>query len=528
MIRVRLVSIVGATALLGVLAVGCGSSSSSSGGSDASATIIRGTTDQPISYDPAGAYDLPSYDGIYAMYQNLLTVEPGGNKAVPEAAESCDFTDKTNQTYECKIKDGLTFSDGSPLTAEDVVFSFERNVNIADPNGASSLLANMKDVKASSDDKSVTFDLKAPDATWPLVLTTASFAIVPSDAYPADKLQPSDKVVGSGRYTLAQYEPGQQTVIEKSDTYQGDTPAKNTRVIIQYFDKASALKLAVENGDVDIAYRSLSPTDIADLDGSSGVNVVSGNGTEIRYLVFNTKLQDGGSDAGKLAIRQAVAQTIDRQAIADNVYNGTVQPLYSMVPQGVNFATKAFADKYGETPDVAAAKQTLADAGINTPVPLEVWWTPSHYGAASGDEYAEIKRQLDDSGLFDVTLKSTEWNQYSTAAFTDKYPQYQLGWFPDYPDADDYTASFYAPASFLNIHYDNPEMNKLLAEEKGSSDDSVRSAAFARIQEIGAEDAPTIPIWQADQVAAVRDGVNGVQDTFDPSFIFRFWLISKS
>ena len=56
----------------------------------------------------------------------------------------------------------------------------------------------------------------------------------------------------------------------------------------------------------------------------------------------------------------------------------------------------------------------------------------------------------------------------------------------------------------------------------------MRQKAFEQIQQIGAEDAPTIPIWQGDQVAAVRDGVEGVEETFDPSFIFRFWLISKS
>ena len=74
-----------------------------------------------------------------------------------------------------------------------------------------------------------------------------------------------------------------------------------------------------------------------------------------------------------------------------------------------------------------------ADAGVKTPVPLEIWWTPSHYGPVSSDEYAQIKHQLDASGLFNVTLKSTEWNQYDTDAFTNKYPAYQLGWFPDYP-----------------------------------------------------------------------------------------------
>ena len=85
-----------------------------------------------------------------------------------------------------------------------------------------------------------------------------------------------------------------------------------------------------------------------------------------------------------------------------------------------------------------------------------------------------------------------------------------------------------ADTSFLNDHYDNPEIDKLLAEEKASTDDAdAPEGVRRRSRRSAAEDAPTIPIWQGDQVAAVRDGVNGVEDTFDPAFIFRFWLISK-
>jgi peptide/nickel transport system substrate-binding protein len=517
-----------AVVVIAMVAAGCGGSDDEGGGdsgsTSSSATIIRGTTDQPVSYDPAGAYDLPSYDVIYNVYQNLMTIPPGGNDPEPEAAESCDFTDDT--TYECTLKSGLTFSDGSELTSEDVKFSFDRNVKIADPNGASSLLANVKSVSAP-DPQTVSFKLKQPDATFPFLLTVGSFAIVPSDVFPADKLQPSDKVIGSGRYTVASYKPGQQTVLTKNAKYKGPAPPKNGRAIVQYFDKASALKLALEQGNVDIAYRSLSPTDLESMGDADGVSIVEGNGTEIRYLVFNLKLMSGDNDEQKKAIRQAVAQTVDRQALAENVYNGTVDPLYSMVPQGLQFATKSFADKYGESADPDGAKQTLEDAGVKTPVPLELWWTPSHYGPVSGDEYAELKNQLDSSGLFDVTLKSTEWNQYSEAAFTDKYPQYQLGWFPDYPDAYDYTSPFYAKDSFLNIHYDNADMQKALGEAAASSEEAARTDAFNQIQEIGAEDVPTLPLWQGKQVAAVRDGVVGVKDTFDPSFIFRYWLISK-
>jgi peptide/nickel transport system substrate-binding protein len=511
-----------AAVLIGVLAAAVAGCGSSSGGNS---VIIRGTTDQPVSYDPAGAYDLPSYDVIYAIYQNLMTIPAGQSTPVPEAASKCDYTDNSNQTYECTLKPNLKFSDGSPLTSKDVVFSFERNVKIDDPAGGASLLANMKSVSAP-DSKTVVFHLKAPDATWPFVLTTGSAAIVP-DTYPPNKLQPSNNVIGSGRYALQSYDPGTQTVLTKSDSYTGSDPAKNDKVIIQYYKTSSDLALALKNGEVNIAYRSLSPTDLDSLKNQSGIQIVSGNGIEIRYLVFNENLQPGATAAQKLAIRQAVAYTVDRQAIASRVYDGTVQPLYSMVPQGLKYATEPFKTQYGASPDVAKAKQVLQQAGVKTPVPMEIWYTPSHYGPVSADEYAEIKSQLDDSGLFDVTLKSTEWNQYSTAAFTDKYPIYQLGWFPDYPDADDYTASFYSKDSFLNDHYSNPEMEKLLAQEKATTNDSQRAKAFSQIQDIGAKDAPTIPIWQGKQIAAAQDDIHGIELTFDPSFIFRYWLISK-
>jgi len=519
----RLIFAAVAAAALSAGVAACGSDDEGGGGE--SSILIHGTTDQPVSYDPAGSYDLPSYNVIFNVYQNLMQVPPGGNKPEPEAAESCDFTDQNNQVYECKLQSGLKFSDGSDFTSEDVKASFDRNLKIADPQGASSLYLNLKNIE-TPDDTTVVFNLKAPDATWPFLLTTGGAAIAPAE-YPADKVQPSDEVVGSGRYQVESYEPGQQTVLEANPEYTGDDPAQVDQVVIQYYDKSSTLKQAVEQGEVDLAYRSLSPTDISDLEGADGVEVYQEPGVEIRYMNFNLDLMPGDNDEQKIAIRQAVAQTIDRASIAENVYNGTADPLYSMVPSGLQFHTEAFADRYGDQPDPDAAKKTLANAGVDTPIPLEVWWTPSHYGPVSGDEYAEIKRQLDDSGLFEVTLKSTEWNQYSEAAFTDKYPVYQLGWFPDYPDADNYTSSFYSKDSFLNIHYSNPEMEKLLAEEKANTDESAREQAFAKIQEIGAEDAPTIPYIEISQVAVAGDAVSGVEDTLDPSYIFRYWLISK-
>jgi peptide/nickel transport system substrate-binding protein len=509
-------------AALAIAATGCGSSGTGGGG-----TIIRGTIDQPVGYDPAGVYDLPSWDAIVNMYETVLWIPPGGNKPEPDAA-SCDYTNPT--TYKCTVRDGDQFSDGTALDSKDIKFSFDRNIKIANPQGASSVLANLKSTEAR-DPKTVIFHLKKPDATFPFVLTMQSMAIVPADgpnAYPADKLQPSTKVTGSGHYKLASYEPGQQTVLVKNDKYTGPQPAQNDRAIIQYFKTPSSLKLAVEQGDVDIAYRNLSATDYKDLRGESGLKVIGGKGIEIRYIVFNENLQPGDNDAQKLAIRKAVAQTIDRDSIAKNVYDDTVQPLYSMIPQGLDYATQAFKDTYGASPNVNAAKQELEKAGVKTPVDFELWYTPSHYGASSADEYAEIKHELDDSGLFNVSLKSSEWAQYDEAALTDKYPNFQFGWFPDYPDAYDYSGYFFASNSFLNDHYSNPTMDKLLSQAAAETDHAKRAKLFDQVQKISAEDVPTIPVWQGGQVAAIQDNIEGVEKTFDPAFLFRFWTITKS
>jgi peptide/nickel transport system substrate-binding protein len=512
-----------AAAALGALAVaGCGSSGTGGGG-----TIIRGTTDQPVGYDPAGVYDLPSWDALVNIYETVLWIPPGGNKPEPDVA-SCDFTNAT--TYKCTVRAGDQFSDGTALTSKDIKFSFDRNIKIANPQGASSVLSNLKSTEAP-DPKTVIFHLKKSDATFPFVLTMQSMAIVPADgpnAFPADKLMPSDQVVGSGHYKLASYEPGQQTVLLKNPKYSGPQPAQNDRAIIQYFKTPSSLKLALEQGNVDIAYRNLSATDYRDLRGQSGISVIGGKGIEIRYIVFNENLQPGSNDAQKLAIRKAAAQVIDRQAIAKNVYDGTVQPLYSMIPQGLDYAQQTFKDVYGASPNVQAAKQELQKAGVKTPVDLELWYTPSHYGASSADEYAEIKHELDGSGLFNVTLKSSEWAQYDQSALTDKYPQFQFGWFPDYPDAYDYSGYFFASNSFFNDHYSNPTMDKLLSEAAATTDKAKRATLFDQIQKIAANDVVTIPVWQGGQVAAIQDNIHGVEKTFDPAFLFRFWTISKS
>lgn len=521
MLRRRLLAVASAGVLAASMAA-CGGGSSQSGSvAGGGPAWILGTTDTVTSLDPAGSYDLGSSTLQYQMYQQLLTVPAGQTKPVGDAAKSCKYDNPT--TFSCTLRKGLKFSNGHDLTSSDVKFSFERNLKIADPSGASVLLGSLKSID-TPDPQTVIFHLNKPDTTFQYVLTHASAgSIVDEQVFPADKLVSNNEAVGSGPFNMVQYEDGNQAVLQKSATYQGPREAKSSRVFVKYYSESSALKLAVQNGEVDVAWRTLSPTDLKDLSTDSNVNVINGAGSEIRYFVWQLGTKVGGS----LPIRQAVAQLIDRNAIAQRAYDGTVDPLYSIVPPGFPGQVDAFKNQYG-SPSVAKAKAILQKAGVKTPVTLTLGYTPSHYGPASVDEATELQRQLNDSGLFKVQLKSAEWTQYQTLYKQNAYDLFQLGWFPDFLDADNYLSPFFVDGGFYANNYTNKTMNQLVAKEQGTSDEQVRQQTFEQMQNIVAKDVPLIPSWVGKNTAVAAPDMQGVEQTLDPAFIFRMWTVSKN
>jgi peptide/nickel transport system substrate-binding protein len=498
---------------------GAGASQSALGGSAQSGVLIAGTTDSVTNIDPAGNYDYGSFTLGVNMLEHLYDAR-NGSKIVPSLATSCAPAGST-KTWRCSLRRGVKFHDGSDFDSADVKFSFDRVLKIKDPSGISSLLSNLKSVRTNGR-YGVTFNLKAPQSTWRFILASGAGGIVPS-TYPANKLQANNQPqIGTGPYKLVRYTPGQQAVFERFDDYWGPA-AKNEGLIIRYYAKSSTMKLALERGEIDMAFQTFTPTELASLAKARNVRVYQGQGAVIRYLVLNVAREPFNN----IAVRRAVAYMIPRQAIASRVYRGTVKPLYSMPPAGLPGHIDAFASRYGRSPNVAAAKRELQRAGLDMPFPIEVWWTPTHYGDASADEYAEMKRGLERGGVFKVTLKSAEWAQYSDALGT-QYNAFQLGWFPDYPDPENYVLSFYQEDNFTANGYVNQRMFALLAQEQAAKTEAKRLAIIRQIQRIAAADAPIIPYWQGNMIAAARTNVRGIPSTLDAAFIMRYWKLSKS
>jgi peptide/nickel transport system substrate-binding protein len=473
------------------------------------------------------------------VYPFLMNTPYGSPDVEPDIAESAEFTSPTD--YTVTLKPGLTWANGNDLTSSDVKFTFDRQLAINDPNGPASLLYNLDSVDAP-DDTTVVFHLKSPnDQVFPQILSSPAGPIVDEDVFSATALTPDADIVSgkafAGPYSITSYDLNNLVTYEANPDYQGLLGAPKTKKVnVKYYTDASNLKLDVQEGNIDVAFRSLSATDIDDLRGNDKVKVVDGPGGEIRYIVFNFNTQPYGATtpeadpAKALAVRQAVAHLIDRQEIADQVYKGTYTPLYSYVPEGLTGATQSLKDMYGDgngAPDAAKAAQVLQAAGVQTPVQLNLQYSNDHYGPSSGDEYALIKDQLEKSGLFTVNLQTTEWVQYSKDRVADVYPAYQLGWFPDYSDADNYLTPFFLTENFLSNHYSNQQVNDLILQQATTADAGQRQALIEQIQDLEAKDLSTLPYLQGSQVAITGTDVDGAQDTLDPSFKFRYGALSK-
>ncbi|MCZ2817436.1 ABC transporter substrate-binding protein [Modestobacter sp. VKM Ac-2984] len=537
--RRALVATAGITATALALSA-CGGDDGDGGGSGGGGdSLIVGTTDKITTIDPAGSYDNGSFAVMNQVYPFLMNTPLGSPDVEPDIAESAEFTSPTE--YTVTLKDGLTFANGNELTASDVKFSFDRMVAINDENGPASLLYNLDSVEAP-DDTIVVFNLKSPDdQVFPQILSSPAGPIVDEDVFAADALTTDQEIVEgnafAGPYAITNYDQNNLVSYEAFDGYQGLLGAPETETVnVRYYADSSNLKLDVQEGNVDVAFRSLTATDVEDLRSDDSVQVVDGPGGEIRYITFNFNTQPYGATtpeadpAKALAVRQAAAHLIDREELAEQVYKGTYTPLYSYVPEGLTGAVEPLLEQYGDgsgAPDVEAARQVLEAAGVQTPVELDLQYSNDHYGPSSGDEYALIKDQLESSGLFTVNLQTTEWVQYSKDRVADVYPAYQLGWFPDYSDADNYLTPFFLTENFLANHYSDQQVNDLILEQATTVDPAERQALIEQIQAEVAQDLSTLPYLQGAQVAVTGTDVQGAEDTLDPSFKFRYGALSK-
>ena len=495
------------------------------GGSDVEQKLAVGTTSSPSTLDPAAAWD-GSWELMRNVFQTLVSFPTGSTSPEPDAADNCRFTDLTSTAYRCELRPGLKFSNGDKLDAEAVKFSIDRIKSIGVKGGPLGMLGSLDRVETKGDDV-VIFHLSKPDATFPFVLATPAMSLVAPSAYSAHKIRDDGKVTGSGPYLLDAYKAGDRSELVKNPDYKGFADRKNDAVTIRYFKDSAALVPALRKGEIDATYRGLSAEEVVDLednkDENSDLQLVETVGADIRFLVFNPD----DPAAGNPAVRRAIAQLVDRDALVAKVYQGTAEPLYSMVPKGIAGHTTSFFDTFGD-PDSKKAKKILTKAGITEPVALTFWFTTDRYGSSTAPEFAELKRQLEASGLFKITLKSKPWKTFQEGFTKGEYPVFGRGWFPDFPDPDNFIAPFVGKDSVTGMPYVKNEItNELLPQSRKESDRGAVSQEFERAQEILVDDVRLLPLWQGKLYVAAREDIGGGERALDPQTVMQMWELYR-
>lgn len=483
--------------------------------------LVIGTTDSWSSFESAWVYSFHDWELFHQCADGLLNSVPGGAGEVePALAESYDVSDD-GTVFTFHLREGVEFPDGTAFNADAVIFSLERIAKIAEIEGANAdfLYTAYTTGVEKIDDMTVAVTFADSFAFAPQLVATNPWKILNPNQWTDTEAGTENTACGIGPYVLETFTEGEEAVFQANDSYYGDAPAEDT-VIIRYFADSSTMALALQNGEIDIAWKSLAPGDLDALKSVDGVNVETQGGTEIRYIVFNSTTPPFDNPD----VRLGLAMLLNRQEVADLAWQGTKAPLYSMVPPGFLGHSPA----YDGTEDVAAGLELLASAGIDAdnPLVMDLWYSPTHYGDTEADVAAVLKDQLESSGVVEVTLQFLEWAAYRDAGRAGELPVNLLGWYPDYLDSDNYLNPFaHSPAAWSGSNYNNPDMDALLDAQAGEGDEAARVALLEEIQELWVTESPFVPVGQGSLFVAYNDGISNV--ILDPLALFHYFLIEK-
>ena len=369
--------------------------------------LVVGTTDKLSVFDPADVYDFHAWEIWNNTGDGLLVNEPGSaGKVVPGLAEKYEATED-GMEYTFYLRQGLKFPDGTPFNADAVKWTIDRVIKMNEALGGevAFLVSDYVAKVDVIDEYTVKFTLKTPVGFFPQLVSSNPYKIISPNAWSMDAYEADNTSGGIGRYQITSWKRDEELVMEANPDYYGN-PAKTTKVVIRYFADSATMRLALENGEIDIAWKSLSPVDLKSLEGTDGIVIEKQPGTEIRYICYNCKTEPFTNKE----VRNALAMMLDREEIADVGFQGNKVPLYSMIPPGFLGHNP---DYYGDA-DVDAAKALLKAAGYDESKPLEMdfWYSPSHYGDTEADVAALIKDQWESSGVVKVNLQNAEWATY--------------------------------------------------------------------------------------------------------------------
>ncbi|WP_433675869.1 ABC transporter substrate-binding protein [Microbacterium gorillae] len=463
----------------------------------------------PTSTNPINLNDRWGLTFANIVYSPLARVE-GDGTVVNELADSITPAED-GLSVTVKLKSGLKWSDGEPLTAEDVVFTYTEKAKKENGN-ADLLWVGDKPITAeATDDTTVVFHLPSISAAALSNIATETY-IIPKHVYgeitdfsTAD-LDPA--AVGSGPYQLAEYKRGEYLRFEPNPNYAGDAP-QISDLTLRIVSNADTVKTALQTGEVDASF--ITAAQVEEFEGTD-VTVHPYAEGRVAYLgVIAAKVPD-------VKVRQALFYALDKKQIDDGAFLSTdyYEPAYSILPPSNPFATEDV-EKY-ET-DLKKAQTLLAGA------------TPTlTLGYTAGDPAQETEATLiqEQAGKAGITVELQAVDPSALYADIEKGAGSSfdvfLGGYIMGNDPDAYSALFRTGASANYFAYSNPAVDTLFDQGVAELDDAKRKAIYADLQKTIADDAVFYPLADNLKILATGPRVGGVDEAvLVPIYTFEHW-----
>lgn len=475
-----------------------------------------------------GSLDVTREAGIVNYVVALLCLESltaigADGKLAPSLATAWSQPDPL--TYVYKLRQGVTFSDGTPMTADDVLASIEVNTKKGSTSALAYAYAPVTSVKATAEDE-ITFRLSAPTSTFgwvpsPGTLQVSSRAFLQKNG---DKVgTPQALLLGTGPYVVTEFAPDSHVLLERNESWWGGE-VEVASIRLDFITDENTRQLAMRDGSVDVAL-SVPPNQIADWKAISGTTVKTTTDNSLVTLAFNTSVAPWSD----LKVRTAVAHCIDRKAVVDSVLRGNADVALTIPTKaqwGGLLTAHQVDDLYASIPqvdiDLDAAASLLAESSV--PDGFSATVTYPNSGPLIGRALLTLAENLKGLGI-DLTVKEITLEQW--IADLGKHAGIAVGWyFPATGDPAEYVQLLlngaYAATGGTNLaEYRNQEVTALLDQEVASTDPAKRGELLGKALVAAAADVAYQPLWWGQTATAFGQGL--APEDFGPYFFLGPW-----
>lgn len=472
-----------------------------SGQSGAGGVLTVAISGEPDQLDPHRTSAYHSFQVLENVYDTL--VEPDANLAMKPALATEWSTSEDQLTWTFTLREGVTFTDGSPLTAEDVVYSYTRIID--EKLNAAYRFSTVESVTAP-DPGTVVVTLTAP--TPNLLASLGGFkgvAIVKKSNVESGAVK--TEPIGSGPFTVASYTAGDSIKLVRNDSYWGTKPKLDGVTFTFVKDPTVALQ-NLRGGEVQWT-DNLPPQQVPALREDDELVVRSVPSSDYWYLALNQSREPYDN----VEVRRAVAFALDRAAITKAAKFGLATVNQTAIPEDSAF----YYDYAPYQRDPAQARQLLAAAGV-TDLTMDLMVTNEYPETVTAAQV--IAAQLKDVGVT-VTIRTLDFAQWLDEQGKGNFDSFMLGWLGNIDPDEFYYAQHHSQGTF-NFHgYRNPAVDSLLDQARTETDQAARKRQYEQVAKRIVDDASYLYLYNPDVVQGWSPQVSGYQVRADRAIRFR-------